>query len=92
MAQSKLIELAKVVRSKNAGPFELTFDIMFDDPAEYERVKKSGVINAHRIAEIYRVQPSDLRAANPNVNFDRLKAGDQVNVPLNLIFPFLPQQ
>ena len=44
----------------------------------------------NRIAEIYRVQPSDLRAANPNLNFDRLKAGDHVNVPLNLLFPFLP--
>jgi hypothetical protein len=65
VAQSKLIELAKVVRSKNAGPFELTFDIMFDDPAEYERVKKSGVINAHRIAEIYRVRLDDVLVCRP---------------------------
>jgi len=57
-------------------------------------VKVHSVANGeglNRIAELYRVQPSDLRAANPNVNFDRLKAGDQVSVPLNLIFPFLPQ-
>ena len=46
----RLIELAKVVRSKNAGPFEITFDIMFDDRAKYERVKKAGVINAQAIA------------------------------------------
>ena len=26
-----LAELARLIRSKNAGPFELTFDIMFDD-------------------------------------------------------------
>lgn len=58
-------------------------------------VKVHSVANGeglNRIAEIYRVQPSDLRAANPNLNFDKLKAGDQVNVPLNLIFPFLPSQ
>ena len=57
-------------------------------------VKVHSVANGeslNRIAEIYRVQPSELRAANPNLNFNRLKAGDQVNVPLNLIFPFLPQ-
>jgi len=57
-------------------------------------VKVHSVANGeglNRIAEIYRVQPSELRAANPNLNFDRLKAGDQVNVPLNLLFPFLPQ-
>ena len=28
-----LAELARLIRSKNAGPFELTFDIMFDDEA-----------------------------------------------------------
>jgi LysM repeat protein len=43
-----------------------------------------------RIARIYGVQPSDLRAANPTVNFEKLKAGDKVSVPLNLIYPVLP--
>ena len=28
-----LRELAKVVRSKNAGPYEITFDVMFTDEA-----------------------------------------------------------
>jgi hypothetical protein len=68
----QLIELAKVVRSKNAGPFELTFDIMFDDAAKYERVKKSGVINAHRIARIYGVRMDEVlvcRAYDPAVAF-----------------------
>ncbi|HUP95105.1 MAG TPA: DUF4387 domain-containing protein [Burkholderiales bacterium] len=60
-----LIDLAKVVRSKNAGPFELTFDIMFDDVEKYERVKKAGVINAHRIAEIYRVRLDDVLVCAP---------------------------
>ena len=35
-------ELARLIRSKNAGPFELTFDIMFADREVYERVKQSG--------------------------------------------------
>jgi len=64
MAQ-RLDELAKVIRSKNAGPFELTFDVMFDDPAAYERVKKSGVINARRIAEAYRVRADDVLVCRP---------------------------
>jgi len=64
MAQ-RLDELAKVIRSKNAGPFELTFDVMFDDPAVYERVKKSGVINARRIAEAYRVRADDVLVCRP---------------------------
>ena len=32
---AKLWEVTKLVRSKNAGPFMLTFDIMFDDPETY---------------------------------------------------------
>ena len=62
---ASLIELARVVRSKNAGPFELTFDIMFDDPAKYERVKRSGAINAHRIAQIYGVRLDDVLVCRP---------------------------
>ena len=29
MAQYKLIDVASVIRSKNSGPFELTFDVIF---------------------------------------------------------------
>ena len=61
----RLDRLATVIRSKNAGPFELTFDIMFDDPAAYERVKKSGVINAKRIAKAYRIRVDDVLVCRP---------------------------
>jgi hypothetical protein len=64
-APKTLLALAKVIRSKNAGPFELTFDIMFDDAAVYERVKRSGVINAKRIAEAYRVRVDDVLVCRP---------------------------
>ena len=46
-------ELAQLIRSKNAGPFELTFDIMFDDAATYERVKRSGAVSCEMIAAKY---------------------------------------
>ena len=57
----KLGELASLIRSKNAGPFELTFDIMFDDVADFERVLASGALSAERIAEIYRLRVEDVR-------------------------------
>ena len=57
--------LAKVIRSKNAGPFELTFDIMFDSAESYERVKRSGAINAHAVAAIYRVRVDDVLVCRP---------------------------
>jgi hypothetical protein len=60
-----LATLAKVVRSKNAGPFELTFDVMFDDRAVYERVKASGTITPARIAAAYRVPLGHVLVCRP---------------------------
>ena len=34
-----LMNLAKVLGSKNAGPFYITFDIMFDEEKTFQRVK-----------------------------------------------------
>lgn len=47
----KLANLASLIRSKNAGPFMLTFDIMFDDVAVYDRVKDSGAVSRAVVAE-----------------------------------------
>src|SRR6266487_4022782 len=41
------------------------------------------------LARLYGVDPNALRAANPNVNFEKLKAGDSISVPLTLL-PFGP--
>ena len=54
-------ELASLIRSKNAGPFELTFDIMFDNFECFERVRKSGALSAERVASIYRIPVEDVR-------------------------------
>ena len=32
----KLIDLAKVIRSKNSGPYEITFDIIFKDRETFD--------------------------------------------------------
>ena len=37
----RLYDLALVCRSKNAGPFQVTIDLMFDDEAAYRRVLSS---------------------------------------------------
>jgi len=48
-----LSELATLIRSKNAGPFSLTFDVMFSAPERYRRVKASGVLNPTSVALLY---------------------------------------
>jgi hypothetical protein len=58
----KLSRCASLIRSKNAGPFALTFDVMFSTAACYEHVKRSGVLTAERFAEIYDVPLKDVDA------------------------------
>ncbi len=58
MASRKLSELAKTIRSKNAGVDRITFDVIFRDRANYELVKGSGVLSRASVAELYRIDPA----------------------------------
>jgi hypothetical protein len=48
-----LSELAKTVRSKNAGVDRITFDIIFDNHDNYQMVKRSGVLSRESVAKLY---------------------------------------
>jgi hypothetical protein len=52
---TRLKDIAKACKSKNAGPFHVTLDIMFDDAALFERVRRTGTIRAELIASLYGV-------------------------------------
>jgi hypothetical protein len=58
---TKLGELARLIRSKNAGPFELTFDIMFDDRESFQRVLDSNALSRQLIADLYQVPLEDVK-------------------------------
>ncbi|MCL2829101.1 MAG: DUF4387 domain-containing protein [Oscillospiraceae bacterium] len=58
--KTKLLDITDVIRSKNAGPYELTFDIMFKTQDWFEKVVAAGVINADLICTLYRIPPEDL--------------------------------
>ena len=47
---TRLRDLAKLIRTKNAGPFQLTLDIMFPDSRTYEHVVASQVITKASMA------------------------------------------
>ena len=51
----KITELAHIIRSKNAGPFELTLDIIFKNKENYEKVKARDIINKSLIAKLYNI-------------------------------------
>ena len=60
----KLWQVTKLIRSKNAGPFELTFDVIFKDRAGYERVRDAGIINTEWFAKTYRLKPEVVSVIN----------------------------
>lgn len=44
---------AKIIRSKNAGPFEMTIDIIFKDQADYEYFMGTGVLTKELVSQLY---------------------------------------
>jgi len=55
MTTVPLVELAKTIRSKNAGVDQITFDIIFKNRESYELVKRSGVLTAETMSRLYAV-------------------------------------
>ncbi len=53
MKTAKLADLAKTVRSKNAGVDKITFDIIFQDRESYELVKNSQVLTKESVARLF---------------------------------------
>ena len=53
MKAQRLSELAKTIRSKNAGVNLVTFDIIFRERATYERVKRSRVLTRETVMKLY---------------------------------------
>lgn len=53
-------DIAKVCKSKNAGPFDLTIDVVFEDDAMFERVRASGVLGPALFARLYDVAEDEV--------------------------------
>lgn len=57
---TRLADVTSVVRSKNAGPYELTLDIIFTDRFWFDEAVRRDLISRTVIAELYGVQESDV--------------------------------
>ncbi|QVQ25250.1 DUF4387 domain-containing protein [Achromobacter deleyi] len=55
MNTRKLSELAKTIRSKNAGVNKITFDIIFRDRDTYDAVRRSRALTRDAMAALYRI-------------------------------------
>lgn len=60
-----------MIRSKNSGPYELTFDVIFKDFDSYEQVKAKGIFNNKMFCELYQIPESHIINI---VHFDPAKA------------------
>ena|SRR3990167_4491331 len=55
-----IAQLCSLIRSKNAGPFVLTFDLMFTNAANYERVRRTQPITKALLARLYNQEEADI--------------------------------
>jgi hypothetical protein len=55
MKTKKLVELAKTIRSKNAGTDQITFDIIFREKKNYELTKRSQVLTKQTVAKLFNI-------------------------------------
>ena len=57
----KLYDVAKVIRSKNAGPFTLTLDLILESESDLQRVLDAPDFSESHIARIYLVDAQSVR-------------------------------
>lgn len=57
----KLYDCAKVIRSKNAGPFTLTIDMIFDSEDIFNNVINSDFFNEQKVAKLYNAAVSQVK-------------------------------
>jgi hypothetical protein len=67
MGARKLSEFAKTIRSKNAGVDKITFDVIFADRADYDRVRRSGILSRAAVCRIFGIDAAQL---SDHVEFD----------------------
>jgi len=56
----RLFDLADVIRSKNSGPYELTFDIIFKQQDMFEKFRDANIITPNIFAKLYNIHESDI--------------------------------
>jgi hypothetical protein len=57
---ARLRDVLSSVRSKNAGPFSLTFDLFFPDRETFDEVVRLGVITPEAVGACYRLAPEQV--------------------------------
>lgn len=57
----RLVDVAKVIRSKNAGPLQTTVDLMFTTPQAYQCARASAALTQAAVAARYGVPANTVK-------------------------------
>lgn len=76
----RIRDIAQICKSKNAGPFALTLDVVFADRAMFDKVRRSGVLTPALFARLYGVNEAD-------VLFTEYPAGNAFKATLPRLVP-----
>ena len=60
MKTIRLLDIARILRSKNAGAYVLTIDVILKNKADYDAVMESGAICPEAVERLYRVPAKDV--------------------------------
>ena len=69
-----LKDIASVIRSKNAGPYELTLDVLLQSDEMFEKLRAADVINKKSIAALYGIPEEDVLSIVYFPNAQAIKA------------------
>jgi hypothetical protein len=53
-------DVARVIRSKNSGPYELTLDIMFTERRYYDLFKARSIVSPDLVCRLYGIAPEEV--------------------------------
>ena len=74
--KTQLLELCSVIRSKNSGPYEITFDLMFKTTEIYEKMCAKGLISPAVVCELYKIKPEAI------INIINFKPANAIKVTI----------
>jgi len=58
----KIMDTAEVIRSKNSGPYELTFDIIFKEIAHFEAFVAAKAMTPAVFAALYGISEAEVKS------------------------------
>jgi hypothetical protein len=81
MTSVRLEDLCSVLRSKNAGPFLITLDMIFRDEQVYRVISEKKLITAELIAHMYGISVGDVVVLEQIDHLKAIKATIRRRVP-----------